>query len=87
MKSPALTMSLPPEMRDLLQADAVRNGMTIGSAVRTILAAHYGLPETMIVADTLGRGGYRPNSGRKPTVKLVPVYQKPSMPNVNIRSD
>jgi hypothetical protein len=78
------TIMLPPSMKRVVQAEADRKKITVGSVIREILAAHYKLEGERTIAV---RGG----KSRKPRHKLVNnqfvPHAKPSMPFVNIRND
>lgn len=84
----ATCFTVSPTMKAALQADADKRGMTIGTIIREIVAAHYGLNEPTRALT----GGPRPGAGRRPRAKVVsnqfvpPKIGKPSMPAIPMRS-
>lgn len=76
------TIRLSETMKAKIQADADRLDVTIGSVMREIIAKHYGIQGERIWAV---RGGK--SRGRDHRLPEPCVYDKPSMPFVNIGRD
>jgi hypothetical protein len=77
------TMTLSPRMKMLLQTEADRRNITIGSVVREIVAKHFRLENEKTIAVHGGKSRKAPEI----IVRSVSVPRKPSMPFVNIGRD
>lgn len=73
-----MTVNMPASVKDKMQDDADRRGVTIGTVAREILAKHYGVTGINLVA---AKGGARVGAGRKP-VPAIPG--RPSLPLVRV---
>lgn len=76
-----MTVNMPASVKDKMQDDADRRGVTIGTVAREILAKHYGVTGINLVA---AKGGARAGAGRKP---LPVVGAIPSLAFIPIRRD